>query len=107
MRGAAYIWDDLAIFDRHPTFKNGSHDTFLTPDLAFLNFPVCVKACKFRARSGAARRAVVFETGTENKISAVCVFRRAKYLDVIDLFTVFAGDIARRQSVADSNRKAG
>ena len=71
--GAALDRGENAAFGRllHGTLKNGVQNPSLPPDLSGLKFAGSVQAGELGAGAGAARRAVVFEARTEDKILAV------------------------------------
>src|ERR1022692_3604709 len=90
--------------------EHGTDHAFLPPYFAGLQFPVRKQARELGAGPGAARRAVVGETGAKDEIAAIQLRsgRRTENFDVIDLRAVGstkAGRLQRLPHLAGEGRK--
>ena len=94
---------DFALSNRNAAFEDATDNTFLFPDLAFVEFPVGIKTGKLGAGAGAAGRAVIGFTGTEYKILAVDRRRIGwpKQFNVIDLLLAGASNSAPVERLAN------
>ncbi len=62
---------DCAVFDTYPAIESAADEAFLTPDLAWCEFAIGIKAGEFGGGSGAAGGAVVGFAGAEDEVSGV------------------------------------
>ena len=81
---------DFALVDAYASLEDAANDTFLSPDLSFLEFAIGVETRELRTGTGAARGAVVGFTRAKDKIPTMAggIAGWSKDFDVIDLTTV-------------------
>src|SRR5829696_5548280 len=98
---------DDVVDDFDCAFKDAADNTLLLPHVAFFQFSISKQTCQLRARTRAARRAVVSLTRTEHKVFTVDSrqLRWSEELHVIDLVPVRPGNSGVRKGFASSRSK--